>query len=236
MSSPVDVDELAAQLVARVCQTAFGASGQAFLASGYTFAPRFGWWTGGYHPGLPASGAPSGAWAPDSLGADVVVGHGTRDTAVLEFADKVEGLLEAALRSNEEALAAALRSQETAAQVEREAAPRLPRWFVPAVRPGSQPRTVTMGELGQQTARTMAEIVRGQTAAVVTRHGQSIAVIIPIEPGSVEREAFAALGRSFDEGMPDRLGADVEFVDEDDLDDYITSIGGNPALPESTDD
>lgn len=63
-------------------------------------------------------------------------------------------------------------------------------------------RLLTMQELGQQTSKVMTELVAGGTAALVTKRGRFIAMIVPLEPGSVEN---AVLARAEDILVPSML-------------------------------
>jgi antitoxin (DNA-binding transcriptional repressor) of toxin-antitoxin stability system len=60
----------------------------------------------------------------------------------------------------------------------------------------------TMRDLGQQTARVMAEIENSGQPAFITRHGRFVAVITPLAPGQVESQVLAEMAREIGETGP----------------------------------
>jgi len=110
---------------------------------------------------------------------------------------------------------------------------RLPDWVHPKIDAERGAVPVTMGELGQQTAKVIGQLIDDETPAVVTRHGRSIALIIPLEPGSVESSTFEQplflrKLHEYSEFVLPVADQESDLVGPEDLDAAIREAGGNP--------
>jgi antitoxin (DNA-binding transcriptional repressor) of toxin-antitoxin stability system len=70
------------------------------------------------------------------------------------------------------------------------------------ITPLKQSRIITMRELAQNTSAVIAEITEAGETAFLTKRGQFIAAIVPLEPGEVERKVLAGLVHHLQEEEP----------------------------------
>ena len=73
-------------------------------------------------------------------------------------------------------------------------------------------RIVTMRELSQNTSGVIDEILESGRPAFLTRRGQFIAMIKPLEAGAVERAVLTGLLRQLDTGGDDSGADSTDFV------------------------
>lgn len=86
-----------------------------------------------------------------------------------------------------------------------------PRWFRPRIDLERSPKLATMTSFAHDRSRLVREAIDESTPILISRHGQVLAAIVPLEPGAFESAVYETAGRA-------RLDA-VNAAQQEELDD-----------------
>ena len=74
--------------------------------------------------------------------------------------------------------------------------PSFPRWLRPNIDPDRKPKLTTMTSFSRDRSRLVREAIEESTPVLISRHGQVLAALIPLEPGAFERAVYRTAGRA----------------------------------------
>jgi len=86
-----------------------------------------------------------------------------------------------------------------------------PRWLRPNIDPDRKPKLTTMTSFAKDRSRLVREAIEESTPVLISRHGQVLAALIPLEPGAFERTVYPAAGRGRSDAT---AGQSVPQLDE----------------------
>jgi hypothetical protein len=72
----------------------------------------------------------------------------------------------------------------------------VPRWLRPRIDPERTPILATMTSFANDRSRIVRQAIEDSTPVLISRHGQVLAAIVPLEPGAYEATAYEAAGRA----------------------------------------
>jgi hypothetical protein len=72
----------------------------------------------------------------------------------------------------------------------------VPRWLRPRIDPERPPKLTTMTSFANDRSRMVREAIEDSTPILISRHGQVLAAVIPLEPGAFETAVYEAGGRA----------------------------------------
>jgi hypothetical protein len=72
----------------------------------------------------------------------------------------------------------------------------VPRWLRPRIDPERPPKLVTMTSFANDRSRMVREVIENSTPILISRRGQVLAAVIPLEPGAFEAAVYEAGGRA----------------------------------------
>lgn len=71
-----------------------------------------------------------------------------------------------------------------------------PRWLRPNIDPDRKPKLTTMTSFARDRSRLVREAIEESTPVLISRHGQILAALIPLEPGAYESAVYKTAGRA----------------------------------------
>ena len=72
----------------------------------------------------------------------------------------------------------------------------VPRWLRPRIDPERTPKLTTMTSFANDRSRMVREAIEESTPVLISRHGQVLAAVVPLEPGAYEAVVYEASGRA----------------------------------------
>jgi hypothetical protein len=72
----------------------------------------------------------------------------------------------------------------------------VPRWLRPRIDPERTPILATMTTFANDRSRMVRQAIENSTPVLISRHGQILAAVVPLEPGAYEATVYEAAGRA----------------------------------------
>lgn len=106
-----------------------------------------------------------------------------------------------------------------------------PRWLRPKIDPERKPKLTTMTTFSRDRSRLVREAIEQSAPVLISRHGQIVAALVPLEPGAFERTVYKTAGHARSAANADQESSQLDertaerILSSDDPEAEATALG-----------